>query len=114
MVLFKIESKKGQPKASRALKGAVALGRTAAKFSKEGDDVFLKIGNTVATRQGKAQFSGSVFLNCFPGRSSEKEKADEKCKRFCFPGLFHQHYRCVESSFYGFSTSNTSVTSNMS
>ena len=114
MILLKIESKKGQPKISRTLKGTVALGRAAAEFPEERDDMLLKIRNTATARLGKAQFSGSVFLNCFPGRSSEKEKADEKCKRFCFPGLFHQHYRCVESSFYGFSTSNTSVTSNMS
>ena len=34
MILLKIESKKGQPKISRTLKGTVALCGTAAKFPK--------------------------------------------------------------------------------
>ena len=93
MILLKIESKKGQPKISRTLKGTVALGRAAAEFPEERDDMLLKIRNTAAARLGKTQFNGSVLFNCFTTQDTKKQKADEKCKRSCFPGLFHQNYR---------------------
>ena len=38
-------------------------------------------------------FYGSVFFNRFDAQDTEKQKDDEKCKRFCFSGLFHQHNR---------------------
>ena len=93
MILLKIESKKGQAKISRALKGTVALGRAAAKFPEERDYMLLKIRNTATARLGKAQFNGSTVLNRITAQDAKKQKADEKCNRSCFPGLFHQHNR---------------------